>query len=81
VDVLAPGPLPAALEADITAPVEGGALAVTVTPKQGGGGGAGAAVEERFVVALPEGCAGGRVTSVKLSRRLGLLTACVTAEL
>jgi hypothetical protein len=38
-------------------------------------------VEERFVVALPEGCAGGRVTSVKLSRRLGLLTACVTAEL
>ncbi|PNH12438.1 hypothetical protein TSOC_000697, partial [Tetrabaena socialis] len=78
-DVLAPGPLPAAEEAAVLATVVDGALLVRVQPKgtkAGGGGGA-----DEFRLQLPAGvAAGATATDVKLSRKLGLLSARVATD-
>ncbi len=78
VDVAAPGPLPAAEEAAVSVAVEaGGVLVVRVTGKGGGKAGAGGR-EQVFGVPLPGGREYGKADGVKVSRKLGLLSARVS---
>ncbi|GLI62217.1 hypothetical protein VaNZ11_004810 [Volvox africanus] len=74
VDVLAPGPLPEAAEATVTASLEDSKFVVQVKPKQGGSGNI---TPDEFVVQLP--AAGrlsyGKPSDIWLSRKLGLISA------
>ncbi|GIL89933.1 hypothetical protein Vretifemale_17657, partial [Volvox reticuliferus] len=83
VDVLAPGPLPAGDQATVTASLENSRFVVQVKPKQGGcrgsggSGGGGILHTEEFVVQLPkdDDLSYGKPFDIRLSRKLGLLSA------
>ena len=76
IDVLAPGPLPPVSKAGVTGFIDGDQFKVAVRPKDSSS----AVAEEEFAVQLPPNMCwvGSRVTEIKLSRSLGLLSARVT---
>jgi hypothetical protein len=79
VDVLSPGALAATEAAAVTASLEGAQVEVRVKPKRPAGtsrsGGDDGIAEAEFSVQLPPGEVYGKLTDIRLSRKLGLLSA------